>query len=407
MFDPITFKDFIRIQYCTPKTKNTLFSLPSGSKDLTDLGPWDSSVFEDLAWPHRQALILHDEEPLLPEMFYNFKTNWQACHPLSPQALRLNRQEIGHFIPADHWLSWQMPLAAPPILAHSQRNCAVIRLLESQGWLTVHYWYHAIVSRHWFAKYQWYKDLRPTLSKLPCRMMFYARGLDGTRSYRRDLISALTAYTDVLYINEAVSGDASATIDVTHKQHAHMQIVMETLFDQNFVHLTEKVFKPIVMSQPFVLFAPAGSLAYLRSYGFRTFSALWDESYDLETDHVRRRSKVLELIDQLLGLSDSAWQSMLQQCETILVHNRTLFFGDAFANQLVHELDTNMTHAVRRQQQIFQRSPGQILFHCLRQAIMQGLRPDLTNALIADRIQTLAIADPSLANKMLDASKML
>lgn len=407
MFDPVTIIDFFNQHYCIPKTKNMLFSMPAASKDLTKLGPWNISVYSDLSWPDRQALVLHDEEPLLPELFYDFKAKSQSRHPLPPQAFQHHRQEIGRHIPADYWLSWMVPSAAPPILVHSQRNCKVISLLESQGWITVHYWYHAIVSRGWFAKYQWYKDLRLTLDQRPYRVMFYARGLDGTRSYRKDLIPVLTASPKMLHIKESVGGDASATIDVTHRQHAHMQIVMETLFDQNVVHLTEKVFKPIVMSQPFVLFAPAGSLAYIRSYGFRTFSTLWDESYDLEPDHDRRRSKVLELIDQLLDLSDSAWQSMLQQCQTIVVHNRTLFFSDTFAAQLIHELDTNMSHAIRQQRQVFEQSPGKLLFACIRQAITHGLDPALVHALIDEKIQSLSVKDSWLANKLVAAANTL
>jgi pimeloyl-ACP methyl ester carboxylesterase len=68
--------------------------------------------------------------------------------------------------------------------------------------------------------------------------------------------------------------------------------VAETVFNQK-VHLTEKIFKPIVMLQPFIVFAGPGSLKYLQSYGFQTFSAIWDESYDEEVDSSTRLEKII------------------------------------------------------------------------------------------------------------------
>jgi hypothetical protein len=62
----------------------------------------------------------------------------------------------------------------------------------------------------------------------------------------------------------------------------------ETVYFGNRLHLTEKTFKAIALEMPFVLVAPAGSLAYLREYGFQTFDEIFDESYDLETDDVKR-----------------------------------------------------------------------------------------------------------------------
>jgi hypothetical protein len=35
---------------------------------------------------------------------------------------------------------------------------------------------------------------------------------------------------------------------------------------------------------PFVIVGTRGSLEYLRSYGFRTFEGIWDESYDSAED---------------------------------------------------------------------------------------------------------------------------
>jgi hypothetical protein len=62
----------------------------------------------------------------------------------------------------------------------------------------------------------------------------------------------------------------------------------ETVYFGRRWHLTEKTFKPIALEMPFILVAPAGSLEYLRSYGFKTFNGIIDESYDEETDDIKR-----------------------------------------------------------------------------------------------------------------------
>jgi hypothetical protein len=49
--------------------------------------------------------------------------------------------------------------------------------------------------------------------------------------------------------------------------------VAETVFDTR-IHLTEKTLRPIACGHPFILAAGPGSLKYLQTYGFRTFSPL-------------------------------------------------------------------------------------------------------------------------------------
>jgi len=72
----------------------------------------------------------------------------------------------------------------------------------------------------------------------------------------------------------------SASADIPRGNDAFWHIVTETVFYYNKLHLTEKIFKPIVSKQPFMLLAAPGNLAYLKSYGFKTFDTLIDESYD-------------------------------------------------------------------------------------------------------------------------------
>ena len=83
----------------------------------------------------------------------------------------------------------------------------------------------------------------------------------------------------------------SAKLNIELQQSALWNVVSETVFYHNKLHLTEKIFKPIVSKQPFMLLAAPGNLKYLKSYGFKTFDHLWSEDYDNEVHDEQRYEK--------------------------------------------------------------------------------------------------------------------
>jgi hypothetical protein len=115
--------------------------------------------------------------------------------------------------------------------------------------------------------------------------------------------------------------------------------VTETVYTGCRLQLTEKSFKPIALGMPFVLTATAGSLAYLRSYGFQTFGDFWDESYDLETDDFVRAEKVAAVLKQLDDLSESEKQQLFQACWPVIEHNWNWFYKNGFESVLWQELN--------------------------------------------------------------------
>jgi hypothetical protein len=112
----------------------------------------------------------------------------------------------------------------------------------------------------------------------------------------------------------------------------------ETVYFGNRLHITEKTFKAIALEMPFVLMAPAGSLEYMRSYGFRTFSDIFDESYDEETDDIRRVEKVVQLLKDLDNLSVAERQQIHQACLPIVEHNYNHFYYGGLTDVLWPEL---------------------------------------------------------------------
>ena len=124
--------------------------------------------------------------------------------------------------------------------------------------------------------------------------------------------------------------------------HSLLYLITETVAQGRRQHLTEKTFKPICMRMPFVLAGTQHSLRYLRSYGFRTFGDIWDESYDDEPNDVVRMERIASLLRSLDELPQSAKQHMFHWCQEVVEHNYRHFYQGAFENILWQELTDMM-----------------------------------------------------------------
>jgi len=122
--------------------------------------------------------------------------------------------------------------------------------------------------------------------------------------------------------------------------------VSETVFFGRRQHLTEKTFKPIAMGMPFVLSAPAGSLQYLKQYGFQTFDTVWNEDYDTIKEDTRRIGALSQLLKILDEQSEQEKNTMFQKCIPIIEHNWNHFYGGGFEKILWAEL-TTMLHNLK------------------------------------------------------------
>ena len=117
-----------------------------------------------------------------------------------------------------------------------------------------------------------------------------------------------------------------------------LYLVTETVATGRRHHLTEKTFKPIALGMPFVIVGTQGSLEYLRSYGFKTFGNIWDESYDLANDNLRIE-RIAELLKSLDLLSIEAKQQLFNQAQEVIEHNWNHFYNGGFEAVLWTELN--------------------------------------------------------------------
>jgi len=139
--------------------------------------------------------------------------------------------------------------------------------------------------------------------------------------------------------NEQVPGWASADIPRCIND-SLWHIVTETVFYYDKLHLTEKIFKPIAIKQPFMLIAAPGNLAYLKSYGFKTFDCVIDESYDQIQDPDARIDAVVDQLKWYCALPLDKKQEIIVKIESIVEYNFHHFYGE-FKHIITSELLDN------------------------------------------------------------------
>jgi hypothetical protein len=139
--------------------------------------------------------------------------------------------------------------------------------------------------------------------------------------------------------NESDSPMKSCWLDLFDESaESLLYLVTETVATGQRLHLTEKTFKPICLRMPFIIVGTCGSLAYLKSYGFKTFGDVWDESYDNETDDAIRLERIASLLRSLDELSAEGKQDLFNMAQEIVEHNYNHFYNGGFEKILWDEL---------------------------------------------------------------------
>jgi hypothetical protein len=111
-------------------------------------------------------------------------------------------------------------------------------------------------------------------------------------------------------------------------------LVSETNDNNHDVFITEKLWKPIIAQQIFVVHGNFGYLKKLREMGFRTFDSVFDESYDQESDPAKRIEKLVTLCRYLRTVDKS---KIYRETESIRQHNYNKFFDKTALSDVVNE----------------------------------------------------------------------
>jgi hypothetical protein len=336
---------------------------PYGSKKLEDL-----SIMTQWVWKRTQTspqIFCYDQEPL------NYNA-YQIDAELSNE---------------EYYLKYLKPKPAnlryttfniydKCLLLHSELNSTEIEIYQNNGFIPVYYWSHAIIARDWFRyaqhqqQYQ-HKQIKKTF-------LIYNRAWSGTREYRlkftdlliqHNLISICQTtcnsiepelqihYSQYQYINPlwqpthrledyapptTATSCFSADFDLNDYNQTDFEVVLETLFDDSRIQLTEKILRPIACGHPFLLLGTPGSLDYLKRYGFKTFSNIINEDYDKITNPQMRMQAIVDVMLDIANWSVETRNSNMIKLKKITEYNRQHFFSKEFFDFVVDELKQNL-----------------------------------------------------------------
>jgi hypothetical protein len=346
---------------------------------LLSFHPFGSTKFENIEYMHCNGdgtspiVICYDQEPILDSCVDTFKNIKQMYSPGHDRSI---------------------------ILLNTETNSEVKnKLLEQFKFGDCTYFFHIFAAADWYRGYQYCNDfIPPSQRKINKKFITFNRITGNSRAYRsvselfkEDLLKfghvsyskdcpEHGSYQDTIfelvekhnvpydYVVECKNAidqiDHELRIDFKDDYHipnssqilnaipemmeSFLHVVTETCFWETKDHLTEKIFKPIVARQPFVLLGCANNLKYLKSYGFKTFDSWWDESYDQIEDSVERIKAVVKIIKDICAMSAEELEDMLRGMNYILEYNYNLFYSKEFVQREWDNLKQNITQAVVR-----------------------------------------------------------
>ena len=102
-------------------------------------------------------------------------------------------------------------------------------------------------------------------------------------------------------------------------------IVSETNDNDYEVFMTEKIWKPILAQQFFIVHGNYLYLQRLREMGFKTFNNYFEEAYDLDRDKDIRIDTIVDVCDRL---RDAPWQDLYLQSKALRQYNFDHFFNE-------------------------------------------------------------------------------
>lgn len=101
-------------------------------------------------------------------------------------------------------------------------------------------------------------------------------------------------------------------------------LISESNDTDNEIFMTEKIWKPILAQQVFVVHGNYLYLQKLREMGFKTFGQYFDEAYDLERDPNRRIESIVNLCKDLLNKN---WKDIYLASQGLRKHNYDTFWN--------------------------------------------------------------------------------
>jgi hypothetical protein len=142
---------------------------------------------------------------------------------------------------------------------------------------------------------------------------------------------------DTIKYKSGLSAWASSLVPWKIYENSYYSLVTESNADgYNFI--TEKTAKPLLAKRLFVVFSSQYHLATLKKWGYKTFSDVIDESYDLEPDYNKRMRMAWEQVEYLATLDPN---TVLAQLTPVFEHNHQLILDRASVYHKIKDFITS------------------------------------------------------------------
>lgn len=137
-----------------------------------------------------------------------------------------------------------------------------------------------------------------------------------------DLESLIPKQLDTTKSEDLTSFKTTDTFSKELTTNSYFQIVTESPFLNNEIFFSEKIVKPIIMMQPFILVSSYNMLKNFKQLGFKTFNGLFDEEYDSIEDNFKRLQFILDDIDRICKLPHDEVKNLYKMYFDICIYNR-------------------------------------------------------------------------------------
>lgn len=337
-------------------------------------------------------ILFYEPEPLVPGITEDYLDYFKIPYiDLDIEEMKKKRPVIYNDFYTPENMKKLLELDDIHILVTSEKSEYLNQCVEKWKLKSLYYFFHAFAAMDWYRGFNVINAGKPIIKNYKYDFISFNRLVRNDRSYRIYFVAKLQEQgilnnglvsfaldneygtwqdelkdpytkmseqakkvsvknltnikTPLIIDDHEITGAASADISPRTKD-CFWNIVTETVFYHDKLHLTEKIFKPIVSKQPFMLLAAPGNLEYLRSYGFETFDRWIDESYDSIADPEERIDAVVDQLKWWCGLSDREKYSKMCVMQGVIEHNFDHFYGN-FRQIVADELINNVKHLYR------------------------------------------------------------
>lgn len=368
-----------------------VYSLKGGVPEIVAPSINNINIFTS-RWSNTEKIFFYDQEPLIEHVTNDYMDMFNFPNGLSDEDVvqMNNTNSFPYNFPTVSQEYLDYSVEHPEIrfkhmtIATSEISTVVDRYCEKYHASKLYYFFHGFAALDWYRGFYALNYDKPVIRPYKYDFISMNRIINDDRSYRIYWVSKLAELgllshgqvsfnvTDNLFDdwrdevndpNTKLSGHAcqhaeyylpeinklvidraelpgSASADIPREIDALWNVVTETVFYYDKLHLTEKIFKPIVSKQPFMLLAAPGNLEYLRSYGFKTFEGIIDESYDKIVDNDQRIEAVAAQLQWYCSLSQEEKSRVIDRLAPIVEYNFHHFYGN-FRHIIVQELLAN------------------------------------------------------------------